>query len=65
MKSLTPNMVVEIMKDYDYELSREQAIEIMELLEDFKVNDRYTMNDLEICTDFIVLGKQSPFVDYF
>jgi hypothetical protein len=65
MKSLTPNMVVEIMKDYDYELNKEQAIEIMELLEDFKVNERYTMNDLEICTDFIVLGKQSPFVDYF
>lgn len=65
MKNLTPNMVVEIMKDYDYELSKTQAIEIIELLEDFKITDRYTMNDLEICTDFIVRGQESSFVDYF
>lgn len=65
MTNLTLNLLINLMKDYDYELSKDQAVEIIELLDDFKVNDRFTIVDIEMCTDYVVNGHDSIFANYY
>lgn len=65
MRKLTPSQLVKYVKDYDYEITREQAVEIMELLEEQSINGSFDSNDIEMVTNYVVLGKDSVFYNDF
>jgi hypothetical protein len=54
MKNLTPKLVIDTMKDYDYELTEAQAENIVDLVGDFSYNGRITLTDIELCTSYVV-----------
>jgi hypothetical protein len=54
MKNLTSKLVIDIMRDYDYELSEIQAENIIDLVGDFSYNGRITLTEIELCTDYVV-----------
>lgn len=63
MINLTPNKLIGLMKDYDYEIDIEQSKQILELLEDYL--GTYTINDIVRTTDFVVEGENSRYADWF
>jgi dihydroneopterin aldolase len=65
MKNLTPNLIINIMKDYDYELTETQAEEVLDLVSDFSYDGRITLVDIEICTNYITNGEDSIFAELF
>lgn len=65
MKSITPNQLIEYVKDYDYEIDRQQAIEIMEILDDNSLDGSFNSIDIEQATDYVVNRNKSIYADYF
>jgi hypothetical protein len=63
MTYLTPNKLITYAKDFDYEVNKEQAKDILDLLDDCLGN--YTMNDIVRATDYIINGEDSRYAEYF
>jgi len=63
MKYLTPTKLINYTKDYDYDITIEQAKVILELLED--TLGSFTANDIVRATDYIMNGEKSRYADYF
>jgi len=63
MSNLTPKELIKFAKDYDYEIYKSQAKEILELLDEaFGI---YTSREIVMGIDFIVNGQESGYADYF
>lgn len=65
MRKITPNQLIEYVKDYDYEINREQAIEILEILDENSLDGTFNSIDIEQATDYIVNGSKSRYAYYF
>ncbi len=65
MRKITPNQLIEYVKDYDYEINRQQAIEIMEILDDNSLDGSFNSIDIEQATDYVVNRNKSIYADYF
>lgn len=65
MRKITPNQLVEYVKDYDYKINREQAIEIMELLNEYSLDGTFNSIDIQQATDYVVNGSNSIYANYF
>lgn len=65
MREITPNQLIEFVKDYDYEINREQAIEIMEILDDNSLDGSFNATDIEQATDYVVNRNKSIYANYF
>lgn len=63
MTSITPTKLIKFVADYDYEISLKQAHEILSLLDDQL--GIFTSSDIQIATDYVVMGDKSRFKDYF
>lgn len=63
IKIMTLIKLTELMKDYDYELTLEQAEQILDLFDDYFGTD--TFDTPQMCTDYIVNGDKSIFAEYF
>jgi len=63
MINLTTRKLITLAKDYDYEINKNQAKEILELLEDaFGI---YDSQEIVMATDYIVNGEESGYADSF
>lgn len=63
MTSLTPIKLARYVKDYDYEITVDQAEIILELLSN--TLDVFNSEDIQMATDFIVNGDKSRYAEYF
>ena len=63
MINLTPRKLIIFTKDYNYEINKEQSIEILELLDDaFGI---YNSQEIIMATDYIVNGEGSRYAPDF
>lgn len=65
MRKMTPSQLIKFVADYDYEITEEQAIEILEVLSEQSVDGSFDSNDIEMATSYVVLGKDSVFYNDF
>lgn len=63
MINLTPLKLQDYVKDYDYNITLNQAKEILELLDN--VYGTFKSDDIQMATDYIIYGKNSMFAYYF
>jgi hypothetical protein len=54
-----------ISSKYGYEITLEQAKQIEELLDTYSYGDRYTFDEIEEVTDYILYGEKSVFAENF
>jgi hypothetical protein len=63
MIELTLRKLQKYVRDYNYEITMEQAKNILEILDDYY--GIFTSSEIEMTTDYVVNGKESIFADYF
>lgn len=62
MRTLTPNLLKNYIKDYDYEITINQAKEVLKLLDGYGI---FSCEDIQEATDYIVNGSQSKYAKLF
>jgi Protein of unknown function (DUF2624). len=68
MTILSPKKIIEYVRNYDYEITMEQAKKVIELIDEYEhcnADGTFTSNDIIETTDYIVNGKESIHAHYF
>jgi len=63
MIDLTPKKLIKFAKDYDYDIDKDQAKIILELLEE--VYGIFESQEVVMATDYIVNGQESGYANRF
>jgi len=63
MINFTPKRLQKYVLDYDYEVTINRAKAVLEILDD--AYGIFESQDIEMATDYILLGEKSIYAEYF